>query len=97
MLKARAYLFLLLGIILLGLFLSVGRNLDIVRMVMFGFIIALLFFGAIVTFIASFKADGKKRELDPSKPIFQYKHCGEKYNDEKMKDRHEKSCVKMKI
>lgn len=97
MLKARAYIFLLLGIIMLGFLLSVGKNMDIFQIIIFGFIIFLLFFGAIVVFIATLKADDRKRELDPSKPIFQCKHCGEKYNDEKMKDRHEKSCVKMRI
>ncbi len=97
MLKARASMFFLFGIILLFLLLSSLGNMDIVQKGLFVFMIALLFFGAIATYIASFKGDEHRKELDTSKPIFQCRHCGEQYNDEKMKNRHEKSCVKMKI
>ena len=90
-------MFFLFGIVLLFLFLSSMGNMDIVQLGLFVFMIGLLFFGAIATYIASFKASTHEKELDTSKSIFQCKHCGDQYNDERMKDRHEKSCVKMKI
>lgn len=96
-LEARASLFFILGVILLLLLLSIGRDLDIVRRIMLGFIMSLLFLGAIVMYISALVADKKKKELDPSEPIYMCKHCDEGFNNEKMRNRHEKSCLKMKL
>jgi hypothetical protein len=97
MMKARASLFFLFGIVLLFMFIFTWSEMDIVRLILFGFMVVLLFFGAILMFIMSLKADDQTKKLDINKPIFQCKYCGEEFNSQKLKDRHERSCVKMKI
>ncbi len=97
MMKARASLFFLFGIVLLFMFILTWNDMDIVRLILLGFMVVLLFFGAILMFIMSLKIENQTKKLDINKPIFQCKYCGEEFNSQKLKDMHERSCVKMTI
>ncbi len=93
----RGNLFLLMGFLTLNFLIWMGNKLPLEEIFFMAIATGLLLIGAVLTYVATYLSYYHKKKHNLSKEVYVCKYCGERFESERIKNRHERSCPKMKI